>query len=341
MRQVPQARPISLALILFVCMGLAWVRPARAQALGRELSLEEYIAQLHSATQALDGQDRRATHTFRLALPSEWTVRVDGQVMKVKTDWLGTALYIEDNAPTASTDRIQQALLRLTALREAAETLATQSGGANLNRSRARIDRILSDREFQGSHEPSWLDKLKARIYGWLERQWNKMFGHLGISPAASNILAWVLVGIAGLLLAFWAVRALLYASSREEMDLSGAAPAGQDWRYWAAKARTAAASRDYRAAIHAAYWAAVARLEENRLLPEDRSRTPRESLRLVRQDSAAYPPLLQLTRRFELTWYGYRGATSADWDGAAEQLETLGCLRSSTPATAGSLPAR
>ena len=47
--------------------------------------------------------------------------------------------------------------------------------------------------------------------------------------------------------------------------------------------------------------------------------------------------PMAHLTRRFELTWYGYHAATSADWDDAMQQLETLECLRSSTQAIAGS----
>ena len=120
-------------------------------------------------------------------------------------------------------------------------------------------------------------------------------------------------------------------------MDLSGAVAAGQDWRYWAREARAAAERGDYRAAIHAAYWTAVAQLEETRLLPEDRSRTPRESLRLVERGHAAYAPLAQLTRRLEFTWYGFRSATPEDWDDAKKQLEALECLRSSTHAIANS----
>jgi hypothetical protein len=102
-------------------------------------------------------------------------------------------------------------------------------------------------------------------------------------------------------------------------------------------EARAAAERGDYRAAIHAAYWAAVARLEETKSLPEDRSRTPRESLRLIRRENPAYAPLSQLTRRFELVWYGYRAATAADWTDAMQQLEALGCQRSSTPVISAS----
>jgi hypothetical protein len=314
-----------------------WIRPADAQLPAKEVTLQEYVAALQSASQALDGSDIDTIHDVRVSLPSEWVVQTDGQSMRVKTDWLSDAFSVAERVPGPSNDRLLQARLRLAALRESAENLLAQSGSTDLSQAHAQIDRILSDREYQGSHEPSWLDKLKARVNAWIARQWEKYFGRLGISETTGSAIAWTLISLAALLVAVWAVRYLIAAASRAEMDLRSAIPAGQDWRYWAGEARAAAERGDYRAAIHASYWAAVARLEENHLLPEDRSRTHRESLRLVKRGSAAYTPLEQLTRRFELTWYGYHTATSADWDDAMQQLETLGCQRSSTPATADS----
>lgn len=326
---------ISLLLIVFPWSSSGQSVPPATP--NQQLSLQEYIAELRMATNALDGTNPATIRGFRLSLPAEWTVDVDGQSMKVQTDWLATALLIQERAPTPSPVRLAQARQRVAALLQAAEELSTQTRGADLQQSRLRIDGILRDREFQGSHEPSWLDKLKSRVYAWISRFLDKLFGRMGISATVGSTIAWVLVSLATLLLAFWSVRFLIATASRSEIDLRGAAPAGQDWRFWAEEARAAAARGDYRAAIHAAYWAAVARLEENRLLPADRSRTPRESLRLVERGSAAYTPLAQLTRHFELTWYGYRVATSSDWDDAMQQLETLGCLNSSTPATVGS----
>jgi hypothetical protein len=330
-------RLVSLLLILGIFPSRLWSWPADSQAPNQELSLQKYIAELRTASAALDGRNPRAIQAFWRALPSEWVVRVDGQSMKVETDWLAAALLIEENDPTASSDPLRQARQHLAALREAAEDLAAPAVGADLGQARSQVGRILRDREFQGSHEPSWLDRLKTRVYAWISRYLEKLFGRIGVSAAVGNTIAWTFVSLATLLLAFWCVRALIAGASRAEIDLRGATPAGQDWRYWAREARFAAERGDYRAAIHAAYWTAVARLEENHLLPEDRSRTPRESLRLVQRASAAYPPLAHLTRRFELIWYGYYAATSADWDDAMQQLETLECLRSSTEATAGS----
>ncbi len=330
-------RLTSLLLIAGIFPSGLWGRPGDSQAPPKEISLQEYVKELNTASAALDGESPTTIHTLRLSLPTEWVVLTDGQSMRVKTDWLAAALLAEENAPRVSTDQLRQGRQRLAALREAAEEVLSPADRADLDQSRAHLDRILLDREFQGSHEPSWLEKLQARVRSWISSHLEKLFGRMGISASVGNAIAWTLVTLVGLLLAFWAVRSVMNAAARSEMDLRGAVPAGQDWRYWAREARAAAERGDYRAAIHAAYWTAVAQLEEYQLLPEDRSRTPRESLRVVQRGSAAYDPLAHLTRRFEVTWYGYHTATSADWADVKKQLETLECLRSSTHAIANS----
>jgi len=314
-----------------------WSRPADLQAPPKIISLQEYVGELRAASAALDSESPATIHTFRASLPSEWIVLTDGQARNVKTDWLAAALLAKENSPKSVTDPVRQGRQRLAALHEAAEALLSPANRADLDHSRAQVDRILRDREFQGSHEPSWLDKFKARARAWIARHLEKIFGRMGVSESVGNAIAWTLVALVGLLLAFWTVRSVLNAARRSEMDLRGSIAAGQDWRYWAQEARAAADRGDYRAAIHAAYWTAVAQLEENHLLQEDRSRTPRESLQLLQRSSAAYDPLAHLTRRFEVTWYGYRVATSDDWDDVRKQLETLECLRSSTHAIANS----
>jgi Domain of unknown function (DUF4129) len=330
-------RLISLLFIAGIFPLALWSRPADSQAQPKEISLQEYVAELRAASAALNGENQATIHAFRLSLPSEWIVLADGQARSVKLDWLAAALLAQENSPKAAGDRVRQGRLRLAALREAAEALLSPANHVDLDHCRAQVDRILSDREFQGSHEPSWWDKFKARVRAWLARHLEKIFGRMGVSESVGNAIAWTLVALVGLLLSFWAVRSVMNAARRSEMDLRGSKAAGQDWRYWAREARAAADRGDYRAAIHAAYWTAVAQLEENHLLQEDRSRTPRESLRLLQRSSAAYDPLSHLTRRFEVTWYGYRVATSADWDDVRKQLESLECLRSSTPAIVNS----
>ena len=80
------------------------------------------------------------------------------------------------------------------------------------------------------------------------------------------------------------------------------------------------------------AYWAAVARLEDLRLLARDRARTPRESLRLLERNPKEQGFLRAITGRFELIWYGYHPATAEDWSLAKEQLEKMGCPSLTAP---------
>lgn len=337
---------LALAIFGAIPAGLG-SQPADSAAPEQDLSLQEYITTLHRCSTVLSdsGPDAgthaetgpTAVHDLRVALPTAWIVHAGEQRYRVETEWLAAALSSQENPAFAGGALVQQAKQRLAALREAAEATAAVAPGRDLQQSRAQLDQILSAREFQGAHGPSWLDILKARIYAWIIRQLLKISSRVGRSPAIGTTIAWTAVVLAALLLAFWAVRATIRAGSQSEIDLHGASAPGWDWRDWLEAARDAANRGDYRAAIHAAYWAAIARLEETHFLPEDRSRTPRESLRLLNSDSAAYTPLAQMTSRFELVWYGHRAATPADWNNAMQQLETLGCLRSSTPATAGS----
>jgi hypothetical protein len=255
----------------------------------------------------------------------------------VATPWLTGPLESIEKNPAASKDALAQLRQKLDAYREAARALETPTASQSLAQSRSKLNAILSAREFQGQQGPSWFDALKARVWSWIVRQFVRIFGGIGRAKSIGNIVAWTVIVLACMLLLFWTVRYLMRAGSRSEMDLSGATPLNRDWHRWLREARAAAERGEYRAAIHAAYWAAIVRMEETNSLPEDRSRTPRESLRLIRKESVEYAPLLQLTRRFELVWYGYRSATAADWGDAVQQLETLGCLRSSTPAISGS----
>lgn len=305
----------------------------------QSLTVQEYITELDRCSAVLNASpiNAAALHELRVTLPASWTVTAGEARYTVTTAWLTGALARIERNPGANGDVFTQTRLRLETYRESAQAMQSPTASQDLAQSRKRLNTILSAREFRGQRGPSWLDMLKARIWSWIIRQLEQLFGRLGGSRTIGNFVAWTVILLACLLLLFWTVRFLMRAGSRSDMDLSGAAPMKQNWHRWLRDARAAAGRGDYRAAIHAAYWAAIVRMEETKSLPEDRSRTPRESLRLIHKESADYAPLLQLTQRFELVWYGYRSATDADWSEAMQQLETLGCLRSSTAAISGS----
>jgi hypothetical protein len=308
--------------------GLAFAQSSGSPAPSRELTLHEYISELDRCSQILKnaGSDTASLHSLRASLSAAWIVKSGDERYAVDMEWLSTGLAGYESRPHASVSLLLPAEKRIAALRNAARELETSSSPRDLTQVRGRLDKILSAREFAGLRGPSWWDVVQTRIKEWLYKQLEKLFGHLGRAKVAGNVIAWGLILLAAVLLAVWAVRLSKRGGRNPNMNLRGARPTGQDWHYWMREAAAAAKNNDYRAAIHAAYWAAVSRMEEANLLPEDRSRTPRESLRLIQRESSQYAPLKQLTLRFELVWYGYRFATAAEWNDAVQQLEKIGC---------------
>jgi hypothetical protein len=312
--------------------------PPVGSAAAKEIGLAEYVSELDRCTQALDrgAGDPAALRGLRDTLPSAWKVREGRVSYSVDTAWLTDALAGIAINPGKQKERLTATRQRLAALRESARALEAQDLQGKTQRDggekaeRAKLDKILSAKEFQQAQGPSWFDAMKARFYDWLYRQLDKL--HIPHSGAIGNGIAWLVILLAVALVAVWAVRSFVRGRTAD-IDLRNAAAPGRDWRYWLREARAAAERHDYRAAIHAAYWAGVSRMEEASLLPEDRSRTPRESLRLVRRESSEYAPLAALTRSFELVWYGYRAATETEWNEAMQQLEQLENARVPRPA--------
>lgn len=300
-------------------------------------TLQEYISELDRCSAVLSGpqSDPAAFRNLRATLPALWVVDGDGESYEIDTGWLTSALVALPVNTAANNPLLAQTRQRLRALRAAAESLEDERPSPDLAQSRGDLERILSAKEFQGASGPSGFDLLKARFYSWIWRQIERLLRHFRNGPAIGNAIAWTAIALAALLLALWAVRSSLRGGEEPAMDLEGASRPQGGWRDWLRNARAAAEHGNYRSAIHAAYWAGVMRLEDLDRLPADRARTPRETLRLLQGQSAEYAPLAQLTKRFELIWYGYRSASETDWNEAIEQLEKLGCLASSTPAIA------
>jgi hypothetical protein len=117
-------------------------------------------------------------------------------------------------------------------------------------------------------------------------------------------------------------------------MDLQAAAVPALSWQEWIFGAREAAGRGDYRIAVHCAYWAGIARLQDLGALSPDRAKTPREYLIALTKSKLVLPETLAtrqqaltlLTSRLEKIWYGYQTATEADFRDSLTQLETLGC---------------
>lgn len=325
--------------VLALLIVIGFCRGSLVSAAQQTLTLQEYIAELDRCSQTLadSGNDSASLRNLHASLPESWTVKSEAATYTVSTDWLGDAIATIEINPSANKKILADTQAKLAAYRDAARSMQTAESAQPIETQRATLNGILAAKEFRSMHGPSWLDIQKARLYAWLTRWLEKLLGHFGRPRAIGNAIAWIMITLAGLLMLLWAVQFSMRGRSQQAMDLSGAPAAPRGWQHWLREALDAASRGDYRSAIHAAYWAAIAHLEESHSLLEDRSRTPRESLKLIRRESSNYAPLSDLTRRFELVWYGYRSASAADWNDAMQQLETLGCLRSSMPAISGS----
>jgi uncharacterized protein DUF4129 len=305
-----------------------------------QLDLTQYISRLEQYRQTLRDSSgaSSAVQNLRSSLSSRWIVTFRDQQFPVDTGWLDRSLEKIENGKPSDRDERTRTEQRLQLMQQAASDLVAESS-ADPSAARARLDEILSTREFRGSEasRPTALDRLRARVSAWWHRLLERIFTRTRFSTTTGSWMAWSLIAMVAMLLMFWAVRYTLGGSEAAEIDLDGAQAPGLDWHQWLGRAREAAERADYRQAIFAAYWTGVTRLRETKLVPQDESQTPREILRLLQRDRIEYTPLARLTRTFELVWYGHRDATATEWLDALQQLDKIGCPLPLTLRTANS----
>lgn len=192
---------------------------------------------------------------------------------------------------------------------------------------RAMMLQVLAGRDFRDLKQPSDSQYLKERLNAWL----NRLFEQVAQWRAGSAwigrvvVVVFLLAVCAGLAWGLVQVERRWRARLKPEMVRSAAkASAPLEWERWLEEARSASAAGAWRQAIHAAYWAAITRLESHELWPVDRARTPREYLALVATGDPRREDLAQLTRTFERTWYGGRSAEAAEFQKAEELSAVL-----------------
>lgn len=273
---------------------------------------------------------------IRGCLPSYWMVHTDEGTFAIATDKLKRELG--DGKSEDAQRWVAHVLAEAKSYSQRNEV-----DGESAKAAHAELETILAKPEFAAVHPPSAWDLFRERLEAWIERLLLKIFGGLERYPIGGQILFWAVIVAGVAFIALWIVR---FLSGRERIDglrESEIVSASRTWQEWTRLAREAAARNDFRGAVHAAYWAGIARLEDSNVVPKDRAKTPREYLRLV---SAAYPerptasgktnaasaqpryrePLTELTSRLERSWYANRGANRDDYEQTLRQLEAMGC---------------
>ena len=324
----------SLLVLAVLVMGLAdsfaaaqttiTVVPARDPS-DNVFSVQAFTAELQRISDLLgNNPSAKEISKLRDSLPKQWIVKSSDRTYTVSTDIL-------DKELAAGANNVAKVWVNHL-LAEAQSYSATHTGSTD--DPQAELKKILAGSEFAGVRPPSSWDLLRERIANWIGRMLGKLFGGLERYPISGQILFWiVVVGCVGFV-AMWLFRFMI---SRDRMD---SLPPGEivastrTWQEWVRAAREAAQRNDFREAVHSAYWAGITRLEDTGVVPKDRTKTPREYLRLVSEPSphelAPRPiyrePLRELTKRLERIWYANRGANAEDFRDTLKQLEAMGC---------------
>jgi hypothetical protein len=148
-----------------------------------------------------------------------------------------------------------------------------------------------------------------------------------------ATILFWlivvaVVVWLALVLFRYWTRRTVL-----DELQAPDSVAYVRTWQEWIQAAREGATRGDFREAVHSTYWAGISYLEDSELVRKDRTRTPREYMRLVSNSTQLVATgrktreaLSTLTVVLEQVWYGRRPANHQDFAQALQSVEALGC---------------
>jgi hypothetical protein len=270
------------------------------------------------------GAPSEKVQDLRNSLPDQWTVKTPERDYSISTEYLRRQL---------SDKSVSNAKLWVDNLQDKLSTYSA-AGSLNLASSRAQLDRILAEPQFAAVRPPSDWDLFRRRLALWVARLLERIFGGLYRYPMGGKILFWLAL-VAGV--GFIALTIFRFMIGRDRVQSFKSEQifiVSHTWQEWLRIAREAAARQDFREAVHAAYWAGIARLEDAGALPKDYSKTPREYLNLLSQPAppaqashlAFREPLSILTRRLEQIWYGRRDAAVDDFRDSLQQLELLGC---------------
>jgi hypothetical protein len=337
----PSARKLRVLAAILLTLTVIHPRGARATEPAPQFSAnptynaESFVKELGRLKAGLGsaGKSTEALRAYRESLPQAWAVDAGGRHYDVSSNLLVSRLAKAEKEPELRGKRIVEARDYLDALAEEAASLSGQAP-PRTDSARAKLDAILSRSEYMRTRQRSWWEMLRDRISEILQAALDRIFRRVGGQASFGYALLWIGVCAAAILIGYWIFHRWFRTARSVEMALQSAAVPVRSWQEWIFAAREAAGRGDYRMAIHCAYWAGIARLQDLGALAPDRAKTPREYLRALTKAKLVVPETLAtrqqalslLTSRLEKIWYGYQIATEADFRDSLTQLETLGC---------------
>jgi hypothetical protein len=302
----------------------------RAQTAGAPLSIDAYVAELDrlaAEVEALNPARPDEARRLGARVPREWTIATPDHSWVVPAGSLHASLDTWRRHPDAG---LQASMVRLLKLSRQHAASLTQPTPASVE-PHARLEAILAEREFRGIHGPTAFDRWKQRALAWVVSVLERVLGSSAV-PAITNVVVYVLIALAVVLVAMGMYRALRRGAEADAARLELVHSPARRWDAWLQDAQAAAAAGDWRHAIRLAYWCGITVLEARGAWRTDLSRTPREYLRLL-PDSVERDASLQIsqalqgiTRLLEHVWYGMAPADEAGFDEALSHLKNLGC---------------
>jgi hypothetical protein len=270
----------------------------------------------------------------RKDLPSNWELDASEHHYSLSAEPLSGLLRDAEAGKKAKTiaAKAEEAAQWAFDLANQVKAYAVAQNGGDSN-GKAALDRILSRREFGGVKGPSAWDLFRQRVIREILTLLGSLFEQIGRYPMGAKVLFWlvilaVVVWLALVLFRYWTRRAAL-----EELQAPEAVAYIRTWQEWIQAAREGAARGDFREAVHSAYWAGISYLEDCEVVRKDRTRTPREYMRLVSLDTQlaasgrkTREALSSLTIILEQVWYGRRPASNQDFANALQSVKALGC---------------
>ena len=306
---------------------------ARAQDTAEEkrVPLAEYVSALREAREILEQEpEPAAVDRARAAL--EGIDRVE----------LGTDAEIAV-APLLGA---KGAALTQEAAAQRVGTLLAQLEAADSDNTTARLavlDQVLAGPAFQQGE--SWWDVFRRWLAEWLDRllpNSASTSSNAGATGRANELIVWS-IGIVGiiaivLLLAYW-LRGLI-GGFVANVDGDDAGSGEDDLPQSPAEARQRAAGAanegNYRGAVRNLYLAALLTLEQQGLVPADRSLTNREVLGRIGNTHPVRPHLQPVVETFDDVWYGVHEPDAGTYTAYAhsiDELETIAQKEGAQPA--------
>ncbi|HUA14454.1 MAG TPA: DUF4129 domain-containing protein [Verrucomicrobiae bacterium] len=294
------------------------------------ISWNQYVEQLQSYQEKLNelSSAPQKAAALRDSIPDEVIVQTSRGDVTVETASLRDGLnHLLTVKPAEKSLILTKLKSRVQSMRQEADSYEQPNRADDATRQ--RLERILSDKEFDRLREASpfeFLTRIRERVQGWIRRQLSKISPRVPDLGNAGQIFVWVVIGLASAVAGIW-----LYRTSRQNMmggkrEILPFLPSSRSWQQWLAEAREKGAAGQWRDAVHLGFWAAVSRLESEGVWAPDKARTPREYLNAIPGSSLSREPFLAITRAFEASWYGNRPTAETDFTQFTLQLERLGC---------------